>query len=177
MYHIIPQRSLWTTEVEVAHDRSTEVNLSLCLSGINSFKLKEIVSSGGGSRLAPNCRLKTRVWRCWHKTLSQHCFTSRVCMPISIARSVATRTARSRFSLLKVHASPRALLLISPRLSSVLGQSSSNLRPFHTTTPSFKKKMPPKKKVVEEKKVILGRPGNNLKVCLFATLAVPCSAR
>ncbi|WOO78429.1 Obg-like ATPase 1 [Vanrija pseudolonga] len=36
---------------------------------------------------------------------------------------------------------------------------------FHSSARSeAKKKMPPKKKVVEEKKVILGRPGNNLKI-------------
>ena len=43
--------------------------------------------------------------------------------------------------------------------------SFSPLRHFSTSSPSFKsKKMPPKKKQEAEKKVILGRPGNNLKV-------------
>ncbi|CAK9781316.1 GTP-binding protein YchF [Cutaneotrichosporon oleaginosum] len=87
-------------------------------------------------------------------------------MPLSrIARS-ATRSTRSLSSLVKVHAPPRALLLIPSNTysSSLVGQSSFHVRPFHSTSPSLKKKMPPKKKAVEEKKVILGRPGNNLKI-------------
>lgn len=95
-------------------------------------------------------------------------------MPLfRIARS-ATRTALHQSTLKKVHALPRALLVLPTTAysSSLTGQSSSHLRSFHTTAPSFKKKMPPKKKAVEEKKVILGRPGNNLKVCL--TLGDSC---
>lgn len=94
-------------------------------------------------------------------------------MPLSCITRSATRNSATRFSfLLKVNAPCRAvpnlLLPTTTTRSSVFGQSSSPLRPFHTTTPAFKKKMPPKKKVVEEKKVILGRPGNNLKVSFDA---------
>ena len=43
--------------------------------------------------------------------------------------------------------------------------------PFSTSYPlSVKRKMPPKKKTEEVKKVMLGRPGNNLKVCQLLSI-------
>jgi len=38
-------------------------------------------------------------------------------------------------------------------------------RPFSSTVPlNIKKRMPPKKAAAQEKKILLGRPGNNLKI-------------
>lgn len=60
------------------------------------------------------------------------------------------------------------LALVAARQPRVASPPPATLhfRTFHVAQPAqAKKKMPPKKKVVEDKKVILGRPGNNLKVC------------
>jgi obg-like ATPase 1 len=57
-----------------------------------------------------------------------------------------------RFQLLAIY---RALRPLTP----------SSYRPFSSTAQlNIKKRMPPKKAAAQEKKILLGRPGNNLKI-------------
>ena len=61
------------------------------------------------------------------------------------------------------------LYLAQPSTPLSIRVSSPVPKHFSTSLPlSVKRKMPPKKKTDEVKKVMLGRPGNNLKVCLLA---------
>jgi obg-like ATPase 1 len=50
-------------------------------------------------------------------------------------------------------------------------------RPFSSTARlNIKKRMPPKKAVTQEKKILLGRPGNNLKIGIVGLFSAPVCA-
>lgn len=82
------------------------------------------------------------------------------CMSFSLVRNSAFTLALRPVVLTAAVAAAPLPPLYHARLAPVAR------RPFHVSSvaPAKKKAMPPKKKNVEEKKVILGRPGNNLKV-------------
>lgn len=90
---------------------------------------------------------------------------------------LSRQLVHSTRSLRTVAVAARPALTLAPSLARLSIPATCISAPVRTlysspTLLSKKKKMPPKKKVVDDKKIILGRPGNNLKVCRSSSLVI-----